>query len=111
MMENLPFRELNSVIHAPIRLTLMSALSGVDSADFPSLREILDVSDSVLSKHLALLESAGYVELVKGKAGRRPRTWVSLTEVGHDALEEYLAALHAVVDQASQTRLTSKMEA
>lgn len=98
------YRDLDPVIHAPQRLTVMAALSGVDNADFPSLRDVLQVSDSVLSKQLAVLEAAGYIEVTKGKVGRRPRTWAALTPSGRAALQAHIAALHTITDAAMQRR-------
>lgn len=110
-MNDVPsYRELDSVIHAPQRLTLMAALSGVDNADFPSLRDVLRVSDSVLSKQLAVLEAAGYIEVIKGKVGRRPRTWAALTPIGRTALQAHIAALHAITDAATLRQATVDSE-
>lgn len=41
----------------------------------------------MLSKQVALLERAGYVRVEKGRVGRRPRTWLSLTDEGIAAYE------------------------
>jgi DNA-binding MarR family transcriptional regulator len=99
--ESRPHQGLDPVIHAPLRLTLMSALAGVDSADFPTLRDVLQISDSALSKQLAILESAGYIEITKGRAGRRPRTWAALTPLGRTSLQAHIAALRAITDLAT----------
>ncbi|EQD80515.1 transcriptional regulator, MarR/EmrR family protein, partial [mine drainage metagenome] len=40
------------------------------------------VRDSLLSKHLSALETAGYVQVIRGNAGKRTRTWLTLTDVG-----------------------------
>ena len=52
---------LDPVIHAPNRLQMCCMLAGVDDIDFATLREALDVSESVLSKHIKLLDEAGYL--------------------------------------------------
>jgi DNA-binding MarR family transcriptional regulator len=39
----------------------------------------LDVSDSVLSKHLGALEEVGYLRRHKGVRHGRRTTWISLT--------------------------------
>ena len=57
----------------------------------------MEVSDSLLSKHMTLLEDAGYVEVIKGYHGKRPRTWFTLTDTGRVAFDAYLAALHEIV--------------
>ena len=94
--ETHPRHRLDDVIHAPVRLSIVAALAGVDRADFRELRDAVEVSDSVLSKAVAVLEAAGYVGVTKGRAGRRPRTWLTLTADGRRALTGHLAALTAI---------------
>jgi DNA-binding transcriptional ArsR family regulator len=96
-----PRYRLDDVIHAPVRLSIMSALAAADRADFRFLRELVEVSDSLLSKHMALLEDAGYVEVIKGYHGKRPRTWFTLTGTGRAAFDAYLAALREIVGTAA----------
>ena len=74
--------QFDAVIHAPGRLQICAMLSAADEAEFATLREALQVSDSVLSKHLKQLEEAGYVASRKAAAHGRPRTWLSLTGQG-----------------------------
>jgi hypothetical protein len=64
----------DELIHAPTRLAIVSLLAAAQWADFKYIRDELGLSDSALSKQLATLESAGYVEIRKGFVGQRPRT-------------------------------------
>ena len=90
--------ELDPLIHAPARLQLVTTLSAVSEAEFAMLRAVLDVSDSVLSKHVSALVDAGYLHSRKGvRAGRRT-TWVGLTNVGRKALRDHVAALRRLID-------------
>lgn len=91
-----PRHQLDDVIHAPVRLSVVAALAAVDRADFREVRDAVEVSDSVLSKAVATLEAAGYVDVTKGRVGRRPRTWLALTVAGRTALTDHLAALTAI---------------
>jgi DNA-binding MarR family transcriptional regulator len=70
----------DTVIHAPNRLQICAFLSPLEEAEFQVLREELDVSDSVLSKHIKQLEEAGYVKQHKSKVNGRQRTFAYLTE-------------------------------
>lgn len=89
---------LNPLIHAPTRLQLLTSLSAVSEIEFATLRSALEVSDSVLSKHISALADAGYVRSRKGvRAGRRT-TWVGLTETGRHALRGHVAALRQLID-------------
>jgi DNA-binding MarR family transcriptional regulator len=90
--------ELDPLIHAPARLQVLSTLSAVSEAEFTTLRAVLEVSDSVLSKHISVLVEAGYVRSRKGvRAGRRT-TWIGLTSTGRKALREHVAALRRLID-------------
>ncbi len=82
------------VIHAPGRLQICAILSAVDQAEFATVRDSIAVSDSVMSKHLKLLEEAGYVTLRKSPFNGRSRTWLSLTGEGKKAFAAHVAELH-----------------
>ncbi|WP_018154921.1 winged helix-turn-helix domain-containing protein [Demetria terragena] len=88
--------QLDSVIHAPVRFSIAAALASVDEADFATLRDAVEVSDSVLSKQVTQLEEAGYVKVRKGYVGKRPRTWLALTAAGRKAYARHLTALRAI---------------
>lgn len=87
---------LDDVIHAPVRFSIVTALASVDNAEFAAVRDAVEISDSVLSKQATALEQAGYVKIEKGYMGKRPRTWLSLTDQGRKALESHLAALRDI---------------
>ncbi len=93
-------RALDNVLHPPARLQIAALLARVDEAEFATVREIVEVSDSVLSKHLSALGEAGYVRLRKAALEGRQRTWVSLTPSGRKAFAAHLAALQDMVAQA-----------
>lgn len=88
---------LDPVIHAPARLQIVSLLAAATEAEFAFVRDSLDISDSVLSKHAAALEKAGYVEIRKGYVGKRPRTWLKLSPEGRRAFAAYVDALRRIV--------------
>ena len=87
----------DEVVHAPNRLQICALLSAVDAADFATVRDGLDVADSVLSKHVRVLHEAGYVAVHKVTCASRVRTTLSLTEAGQTAYERHIAALQAIV--------------
>lgn len=83
----------DAIIHAPGRLQICALLSGIDDAEFAMIRDRIEVSDSVLSKHLKLLEDAGYVKLRKAASEGRQRTWVSMTPAGKKAFAAHVSEL------------------
>ena len=72
-------------------------MAGVDTMDFATVREIVGVSESVLSKHLKQLEEVGYVVIDKRTLASRVRTWLALTRKGRRALQDHMAALRALM--------------
>lgn len=93
-----PRHDLDAAIHSPVRLSIMAALSPMSRMEFPLLRDTIEASDSLLSKHVTALEKAGYVEVTKGHIGKRPRTWLALSPRGREAYDAYLAALRSLVE-------------
>lgn len=75
-------------------------LSPVQSLAFSEIRDSIQVSDSVLSKHLSALAEAGYVEVARVRANSRSRRQVTLTQSGRAALRGHLAALQAIASGA-----------
>jgi DNA-binding MarR family transcriptional regulator len=94
-----PSGRLDDLIHQRTRLGIMTVLSEVANSDFTFLRDTLELSDGNLSRHLTVLEEAGYVEISKGYRGRRPHTSVTATKTGQKALAEYLTNLQAVINR------------
>ncbi len=90
--------ELDEHLVAPVRLKLVTTLSAVDEAEFATVRHALDVSDSVLSKHLGALEDVGYLRRHKGVHRGRRTTWIALTPRGREALSAHVTALRALID-------------
>jgi DNA-binding transcriptional ArsR family regulator len=87
----------DELIHAPTRLAIVSLLAASEWADFKFIRETVGLSDSALSKQLATLEQASYVEIRRGFVGKRPRTSARLTQVGRGAFEQHVNALQEMV--------------
>jgi DNA-binding transcriptional ArsR family regulator len=84
----------------PTRLAVVAFLSACAEADFATVRDRLEMSDSALSKTASALADAGYVTLRKGYVGKRPRTWISLTFDGRSKLAAHLASLQDIANQA-----------
>jgi DNA-binding MarR family transcriptional regulator len=88
------------VIHAPARLQIAALLCAVTNAEFATVRDAVGVSDSVMSKHLKLMEEAGYVRLIKASLDGRVRTRLAMTGKGRTAFAAHIQALQALVSVA-----------
>ena len=91
-----PRHRLDELIHQPVRFSIVATLAASSEAEFGFVRDTVQISDSVLSKHVTLLEDAGYVHVKKGYVGKRPRTWLRLTPAGQAAFTAHLTALRAI---------------
>lgn len=89
--------DLDAHIHSPTRLKLMTMLTAVSEVEFATLRDGLDVSDSVLSKQVAALSVVGYVRSRKDVHRGRRTTWVSLAPQGRRSLSDHVAALRQII--------------
>lgn len=91
----------DTVVHAPLRLQICAMLAAVESAEFQAVRDELAVSDSVLSKHVKVLDDAGYLRVRKAVVTSRQRTWLALTADGRRALSGHVAELQRLLSYAT----------
>jgi DNA-binding MarR family transcriptional regulator len=92
-----PTNLIDETVHQRHRLGILTITAEARQAEFGYLREALGLTPGNLSRHVTVLEGAGLVEVEKGYAGRRPRTWVRITGKGRAALAAELSALTELV--------------
>lgn len=88
--------ELDPIIHVPVRLRIMVALTQIGPTDdltFSRLQALLDLTAGNLITHLRKLEEAGYV--TTHKQGRS--TAARLTDAGRAAFAAYRLALQEML--------------
>jgi DNA-binding MarR family transcriptional regulator len=95
-----PTRRLDPTIHQPARLGILTVVSETRRIDFVSVRKLLDLTDGNLSRHLTVLEEAGYITIEKTFEDRKPRTWIAATPTGRAALANEIAVLRDIVAAA-----------
>ena len=95
-----PVERLDDVVHQRVRLGILAVLAESQRADFSYLKEVLDLTDGNLSRHLQVLEEADFVKIEKVFEDRRPRTWISATKRGRAAFASELKALEALIKGA-----------
>jgi len=99
-----PALGLDDVVHQRVRLALLSVLVETGQAEFTYLRQLLELSDGNLGKHLNALSQAGYVELRKQPAAQgRARTWARVTRKGRRAFRDELTALEELIANHRRT--------
>ncbi|WP_158849918.1 winged helix-turn-helix domain-containing protein [Saccharothrix deserti] len=94
-----PTASLDDVVHQRHRLGILTIAAEAKRVEFGYLRSTLELTAGNLSRHIAVLEQAGLVAVEKGYDGKRPRTWVNVTESGRAALTAEMTALRALVER------------
>ena len=84
---------LDPLLHAELRLAVMSLLISVDEAEFPYIKEQTGATAGNLSVQIDKLSTAGYIEVEKTFKGKKPCTLCRITPKGRKAFEEYVEAL------------------
>ena len=92
------FKELDPLLHSQLRLAIMSILLSVEEAEFVYIKEKTNATAGNLSVQLDKLNEAGYIEIEKGFAGKKPRTVCRITDKGRLAMEEYVNTLRQYIN-------------
>lgn len=92
------FNGLDSAVHGPVRLGVLTALQMDGSLDFTTLKKRLEVADGALGLHLSKLDEIGYVSCRKKFVGKRPKSTYTITKKGRQALSDYLDTMQKVID-------------
>jgi DNA-binding MarR family transcriptional regulator len=94
-----PANGFDDVVHQRVRLGILAIAHEARRVEFSYLRSNLELTAGNLSQHLGVLENAGLITLEKGYAGKRARTWVTLTPAGRTALAEEITRLKLLISQ------------
>ena len=93
---------LDRVIHEKARLSVLTSLvAHPKGLVFGDLKQMCSLTDGNLSRHLAVLEEAGLIDIQKGYDQNRPQTLVRITSQGRRRYLDYLAVLEQVVRDAA----------
>ena len=98
-----PVTGLDDMVHQRVRLGILTIAHEARRVEFGYLRGELELTAGNLSKHLSVLETAGLIEIEKGYAGRRGRTWITLTAAGSTALAEEIERLKLLITRVETT--------
>jgi len=93
-----PLGNVDRLVHEPARLLILSHLYVIEACDFLFMQKQTGLTKGNLSSHLAKLEDAGYVEIIKEFQGKRPRTLLRLTPSGRNAFSKHIASLRQWID-------------
>jgi DNA-binding MarR family transcriptional regulator len=89
--------DLNKAFESSIRLGIMSILMVNDCVDFPTIKEMLNITDGNLASHIQALEKLQYVEVKKQFIGKKPNTSYAVTRAGRKAFNDHLNGLEQLL--------------
>lgn len=93
-----PLANVDRLVHEPARLLILSQLYVIEACDFLFMQKQTGLTKGNLSSHLAKLEDAGYVDIIKEFEGKRPRTLLQLTPSGRKAFSKHVVSLRQWID-------------
>ena len=96
------FKPFDRLLHAKLRLAVMSLLISTEEAEFPYIKEQTGATSGNLSVQIDKLSAAGYIEVEKTFKGKKPCTICRITPKGMEAFEEYVEALKSYLDISSK---------
>lgn len=99
-MPHIDFNGLDTVVHGPVRLGVITALQVEGPLDFTTLVKRFEVADGAMGVHLRKLEEAGYIATNRRFVGRRPKSTYRITPAGRCALSHYLETMQQIIDLA-----------
>ena len=91
--------DLDPLIHAPIRLAILTILATVTNANFSFIKDSVKTTDGNLSTHLTKLEEGGYIIIEKKFKGKKPQTICSISDQGREAFSKYIDHLENIISQ------------
>lgn len=87
------YKELDPILHSPLRLAIVSLLVKEGEIDFNTLKEKTGATSGNISVQLKKLEEAGYIKIEKSFRQNYPHTGAIITKKGLLAFEEYVNSL------------------
>jgi DNA-binding MarR family transcriptional regulator len=87
------FKELDPILHAQLRLAIMSILMNVAEAEFTYIKEKTGATAGNLSVQIDKLKQAEYLTVTKSFKNNYPLTVCKITPKGRAAFEKYVKDL------------------
>lgn len=95
------FKDLDPILHTPLRLAIVSLLISVKEAEFTYIREKTNATAGNLSVQMNKLKDAGYIDIRKQFKDNYPQTVCAITPAGILAFEQYVTNLQSYLNTNS----------
>lgn len=87
---------INTIIHQPVRLKIMSLLHMDKSLTFSEIKKVLEVSDGNLWTHLEKLEKEKYIKIEKSFINKKPQSTIIIEQLWERQLLEYISNIEKI---------------
>ena len=94
-------KRFDDMISSPARLAILAYLVPGEPIPFTELKRDTELADGNLHVQTRKLAEAGYIDIRKGRRGRRPVTEYLITELGLERFRQFVRQLEAVLDSES----------
>jgi len=98
------FKNLDPLLHSQVRLSIMTILLPLKSAEFSFLLGNIETTKGNLSFQLSKLNEAGYITIKKSFRKNYPLTTIKITRKGIEAYDNYVLAISEYFDKASRPK-------
>lgn len=96
------FKNLDPILHSQVRLSIMTILMPLKSAEFSYLLEKIDTTKGNLSFQITKLKEAGYIAVNKSFRKNYPLTTLKITQRGLEAYEKYIQNISDYFEQSGK---------
>jgi DNA-binding Lrp family transcriptional regulator len=93
---------INSIIHQPVRLNIMSLLHMDKSITFSELKKELNLSDGNLWTHLEKLEKSEYIKIEKSFVNKKPQSTIIIEKLWEKELLAYITNIEKLFKWINQ---------
>jgi DNA-binding MarR family transcriptional regulator len=97
------FKDLDPLLHSQLRLSIVSILVSVESAEFNYLLEKTKATKGNLSVQINKLAAASYIEVTKSFRKNYPLTSCKITPKGIAAFQNYVDAISGYLNTDKET--------
>lgn len=103
-MSRYSYEGLDRLLHEKARLGLLTCLAAhPEGLLFNDLKELVNLTDGNLSRHLQVLHQHGLIEIYKSYEQKRPQTLCRLSVEGRERFMAYIEELQRVLVDAAKT--------
>lgn len=96
------FKELDPILHSQLRLSIVSLLISVESAEFNYLLDKTGATKGNLSVQINKLKDANYISVDKTFRNNYPLTTCKITKKGIEAFEKYVVAIKTYLNPENE---------